>query len=71
MGPLYCVLLCGLTALVALGVGYGGARLLDRFRFKSIRTQAEEIARTAREGAENVEILLGAAVGAMAMGAPD
>ncbi len=54
MGPLEILISC-LAALVSLALGYAGARLLDRFRLKSIRVQAEEIAKSAREEAEKLK----------------
>ena len=45
MEPLYVVLLSCLASLIGLSLGYAGARLLDRSRLKSIRTQAEAIAK--------------------------
>jgi ribonuclease Y len=54
MGPLE-YLISGLAALVGLALGYAGARLLDRSRLKSIRTQAEQIAKSARDEAERIK----------------
>jgi ribonuclease Y len=54
MEQLYCVLISCLAALAGVLVGYGFARLLDRVRLKSVRLQAAEITRTAREEAEKV-----------------
>ena len=54
MGPLEYAL-TALGALVALGAGYGAARLLDRSRLKSVRSQAEEIAKTAFAEAEKIK----------------
>jgi ribonuclease Y len=54
MGLLEYLISC-LAALVLLALGYAGARLLDRFRLKSIRTQAEQIAKSAREEAEKIK----------------
>jgi ribonucrease Y len=53
--PLYVVLLSCLAAVVGLALGYAGARLLDRSRLKGIRTQAEAIAKSAREEAEKIK----------------
>jgi ribonucrease Y len=53
--PLYVVLLSCLAAVVGLTLGYAGARLLDRSRLKGIRTQAEAIAKSAREEAEKIK----------------
>lgn len=44
-----------LAALVGLALGYAGARLFDRFRLKSVRTQAEQIAKSARDEAEKIK----------------
>jgi ribonuclease Y len=44
-----------LAALVGLALGYAGARLLDRFRLKSVRMQAEQIAKSARDEAEKIK----------------
>lgn len=44
-----------LAALVGLALGYAGARLWDRSRLKSVRTQAEQIAKSAREEAEKIK----------------
>jgi ribonuclease Y len=55
MGPLECFVLSGLAGLAGLVAGYGGARLLDRFRLTSVRTQAEDIARGARAEAERIQ----------------
>jgi ribonuclease Y len=54
MGPLE-FLISGLAALVGLALGYAGARLLDRSRLKSVRTQAEQIAKSARDEAEKIK----------------
>jgi len=54
MGPLEILISC-LAALVGLALGYAGARLLDRFRLRSIRVQAEEIAKSARDEAEKIK----------------
>ncbi len=54
MGPLG-FLISGLAALVGLALGYAGARLLDRSRLKSVRTQAEQIAKSARDEAEKIK----------------
>jgi ribonuclease Y len=49
-------LLYGCLGLLAgLAGGYGGVRLVDRYRLKTIRTQAEEIHRIAREEAEKIK----------------
>jgi len=54
MGPVEYALIA-LGTLVALAAGYGLARLLDRSRLKSVRSQAEVIAKTAREEAEKLK----------------
>jgi ribonuclease Y len=54
MGPLEILISC-LAALVGLALGYAGARLLDRFRLRSIHMQAEEIAKSARDEAEKIK----------------
>lgn len=51
----YVVLLNGLAALVGLVLGYAGVRFLDRSRLKSVRAQAEQIAKNAREEAEKIK----------------
>ena len=55
MEQLYLVLSSCLAALVGLALGYAGARLFDRSRLKSVRTQAEQIAKNAREEAEKIK----------------
>jgi ribonuclease Y len=50
-----CVALSSLAALVGAGLGYAGARLLDRSRLKTVRSQAEAITTAAREEAEKVK----------------
>ncbi len=54
MGPQE-YLICGLAALIGLALGYAGARLLDRSRLQSVRTQAEQIAKSARDEAEKIK----------------
>ncbi len=49
------ILIGCLAALVLLALGYASARLLDRFRLRSIRVQAEEIAKSARDEAEKIK----------------
>jgi ribonuclease Y len=51
MEQLYLIISC----LAALVLGYAGARLLDRSRLKSVRTQAEDIAKSAREEADKIK----------------
>src|SRR6185437_4074293 len=53
--PLYVVLLSCLAVVIGLALGYAGARLLDRSRLMGIRTQAEAIAKSAREEAEKIK----------------
>ena len=55
MEQLYLILSSCLAALLGIALGYGGARLLDRSRLKSVRTQAEAISKTAREEAEKIK----------------
>jgi ribonuclease Y len=55
MEPLYVVLISGLAALLGLALGHASARLLDRFRLKSVRIQAEQIAKSAREEADKIK----------------
>jgi ribonuclease Y len=47
-----CVLISILTALAGLGLGYAAARLLDRSRLRTVRSQAEAITTAGREEAE-------------------
>ncbi|HZY85872.1 MAG TPA: ribonuclease Y [Gemmataceae bacterium] len=54
MGPVEYAL-NALCLLAALAAGYAVARLLDRSRLKSVRSQAEVIAKTAREEAEKLK----------------
>jgi ribonuclease Y len=54
MGQLEILISC-LAALVGAALGYAGARLLDRFRLKSVRTQAEQIAKSARDEADKIK----------------
>ncbi|MHB1422090.1 MAG: ribonuclease Y [Gemmataceae bacterium] len=54
MEQLYILISC-LAALVGLALGYAGARLLDRHRLKSVRTEAEQIAKNARDEAEKIK----------------
>jgi len=44
-----------LAALVGMAVGYAVARVLDKTRLRSIRAQAEEIAKSARDEAEKIK----------------
>jgi ribonuclease Y len=44
-----------LAALVGLAVGYAVARVLDKTRLRSIRAQAEEIAKSARDEADKIK----------------
>ena len=54
MGQLEILISC-LAALVGLALGYAGARLYDRSRLKSVRTQAEQIAKSARDEADKIK----------------
>jgi ribonuclease Y len=47
-----CALLCSAAALVALFLGYGGARLLDRMRLDSARARVAELKEQGRKEAE-------------------
>jgi ribonuclease Y len=53
--PEIVVVSCLAALLAGLLLGYAVARLLDRSRLKSLRTQAEEIARSARDEAEKIK----------------
>jgi ribonucrease Y len=55
MEPLYVVLVVALDSLVALALGYGAARLLDRVRLGGVRQQAERITLAARDEAEKIK----------------
>jgi ribonuclease Y len=55
MEPLFVVVISCSAALVGLMLGYAGARLLDRSRLQSVRTQAEAIAKSAREEADKIK----------------
>jgi ribonuclease Y len=54
MGQLEFLVSC-LAALVGMALGYAGVRLLDRSRLKSVRAQAEAIAKSAREEADKIK----------------
>jgi ribonuclease Y len=54
MEQLLPVLLSCLAALVGLGVGYAGARLRDRSRLQTFRSQADEIVQAARAEGEKI-----------------
>jgi ribonuclease Y len=54
MPPLEVTVGC-LAALVGLVLGYAGARLFDRSRLKSVRTEAEAIAKNARDEADKIK----------------
>jgi hypothetical protein len=51
---LTCILISSLAALAGLAIGYALARLLDRSRLRTVRTEAEAIAAKARLEAEKV-----------------
>jgi ribonuclease Y len=55
MEPLTAVVLSCLTGLAGALLGYGGVRFLDGVRLKGVRSQADEIVRTAREEAETLK----------------
>jgi ribonuclease Y len=55
MEPLLVVLISSLAALVGGMLGHAGARLLDRYRLKSVHLQAEQITKSAREEAEKIK----------------
>jgi ribonucrease Y len=55
MDPLHCAIISLCAALGGLTAGYAAARLLDRFRMKSVRLQAAEITRISLEEAEKVK----------------
>jgi ribonuclease Y len=55
MPPLETLISCLIAALVGLALGFACARLLDRYRLMSIRTQAEQIAKSAREEADKIK----------------
>lgn len=50
----HCVVLVCLAALVALLIGFGAARLQDRFRLTSAQARVDEITVQARKEAENI-----------------
>jgi ribonuclease Y len=52
---LICAILSCLAAVAGLGAGYFVARLVDRSRLRSVRTQTDEITRQAREEAETIK----------------
>jgi ribonuclease Y len=51
---LTCILISSLAALAGLAIGYALARILDRSRLRTVRTEAEAIAANARLEAEKV-----------------
>jgi ribonuclease Y len=51
---LTCVLICLLAALLGGGLGYGGARLYDRFRLNTIQMRASQITAQAERDAETI-----------------
>ena len=54
MNETLCVVLIVLAALVASGVGYGVARMQDRFRLTSAQGRVDEILEQTRKGADNL-----------------
>ena len=54
MDTLVCVVLICLAALVGGIAGYGGARILDRFRLTNAQTRVAEITAQARKEADNI-----------------
>ncbi len=54
METLHCVLISCFAALAGVGLGYLAARLLDRARLKTIRSQAKALTAAAREEAEKI-----------------
>jgi ribonuclease Y len=55
MDPLHAVVLSCVTGLLGLLLGYAGVRLMNRFRLKGVRSQADAILETAREDAESMK----------------
>jgi len=54
MDPLLCGICCSLALILGLLGGYGAARLVDRSRLNSTRTQAKDITDAARREADNI-----------------
>src|SRR5262245_17601483 len=54
MDPLLCGICCSLALILGLLGGYGAARLVDRSRLNSTRTQANDITDAARREADNI-----------------
>lgn len=54
MSPLEVAVFCCLALLIGLLLGFGGARMADRFRIASSKIQAIEIAENAKREAENI-----------------
>jgi ribonucrease Y len=54
MDPLLCGICCSLAVVLGLLGGYGAARLVDRSRLNSTRTQANDITEAARREADNI-----------------
>jgi ribonuclease Y len=54
MEPQTCGILITLATLLGLIVGYGGARILDRFRVDSARARVAELTEQTRKEAENL-----------------
>src|SRR5690349_10581836 len=49
-----CVLCIALAALLGLLLGFGGARLLDRFRLNSVQARVAEITKQAEQNASTI-----------------
>ena len=49
----WCIVITSLAALVALLVGYGTARLFDRFRLDNARARVAEITNQAKKEADS------------------
>src|SRR5579885_231016 len=54
MSPELCVLIAVLAALVGAGLGYGGARLVDRVRVGNAQARVKQISENARQEAANI-----------------
>ena len=50
----WCVLLCTLAALLSLLVGFGGARVLDRFRINNAQLRVAELTQQANQKADSI-----------------
>jgi ribonuclease Y len=51
----HCVIIAVVAALVGLGIGFGGARLLDRFQLDNARARVRAITEAAKSEALNVQ----------------